>query len=67
MEVKMSKRKDMNWCVIEVGQCFIYANELYMKIPENNGFNSVCLNDGELEYFSNEEYLETVSVRTIVL
>lgn len=64
--IGLKKEHNANWCNIQIGQCFVYADNLYIKTPENNGFNSVCLHDGELEYFSNEEYLEIVSARVVV-
>jgi hypothetical protein len=37
-----------------------------MKINEIDKFNSVCLNDGNLEYFSDEDYLEFADARVVV-
>lgn len=54
MEVRMNKRKVVNYGLIEIRQCFIYDKELYIKthvVRDCNDYNSVCLNDGEFEYF----------------
>jgi hypothetical protein len=66
MRVEMEEREYLNWCEIKVGECFIFNGELYMKIKEIDKFNSVCLNDGNLECFSNEDYLEFAAASVIV-
>lgn len=66
MEIKMGKRKSVNWTSIECGQCFIFNNELFMKIWEVDCYNSVCLNDGTLEFFSDDECVEVVSAYMVV-
>lgn len=66
MKVVMPEREYINWGEIQVGECFIFNGELYMKINEVDKFNSVCLNDGKLECFSNEDYLEFAVANVIV-
>lgn len=66
MEIKMGKRKSVNWTLIERGQCFICNNELFMKTWEVDCYNAVCLNDGTLEFFADDECVEVVSAYMVV-
>jgi hypothetical protein len=66
MKVDMEEREYINWGEISVGECFVFNGELYMKIKEIDKFNSVCLNDGNLECFSNEDYLEFADAHAVV-
>lgn len=66
MKVEMQRREYLNWREFEVGDCFIFNGELYMKIKEIDKFNSVCLNDGKLEGFSDEDYLEIADASVVV-
>ena len=42
-----------------IGEVFEYENEIFMIIPyiedENGRYNVVCLNEGELYYFDDEQ------------
>lgn len=68
MKVEMQKREYFNWCEIEIGECFMFNGELYMKIKENDeNLNSVCLNDGNLERFSDDDYLEIADASVVVV
>lgn len=44
-----------------VGEVFEYANEIFMRIKDiednDNYYNAVSLNDGELWYFADEQVL----------
>lgn len=46
-------------CLHPIGTIFEYENEIFMtieKVENNEGYyNAVCLNDGELAYFNNEQ------------
>lgn len=66
MNVRMNKREFAGWGSIEVGQCFIFNDEVYIKIHEVDEFNCVCLNDGELDYFENEDCLELADAHVLV-
>lgn len=45
--------------ILRIGEIFEYANEIYMTVIEvsdnTNYYNAVCLNNGELAYFNNEQ------------
>ena len=46
--------------ILRTGEIFEYANTIYMTITdvaddEGNYYNVVCLNDGGLAYFNNEQ------------
>ena len=45
--------------ILRIGEIFEYANNIYMTVIEvsdnTNYYNAVCLNNGELAYFYNEQ------------
>lgn len=45
--------------ILRIGEIFEYANNIYMTVIEvsddTNYYNAVCLNNGELAYFNNEQ------------
>ena len=45
--------------ILRIGEIFEYANKIYMKIirvaDDDSYYNAVCLNNGELAYFNNEQ------------
>lgn len=47
-------------CLHPIGEIFEYGNEFFMTIEkvrdcDDNYYNAVCLNDGELTYFNIEQ------------
>lgn len=60
MEVIMNKRNLVEYDSLNIGECFVYNNELYMKTHEVDDGNCVCLNDGEYNYFCRKTRLEPV-------
>lgn len=45
--------------ILRIGEIFEYANNIYMTVikvsDDTNYYNAVCLNNGELAYFNNEQ------------
>ena len=45
--------------ILRIGEIFEYANKIYMTVidvaDDESYYNAVCLNDGELAYFNNEQ------------
>ena len=46
--------------ILHIGEIFEYANKIYMTVidvsdDDGNYYNVVCLNDGDLAYFNNEQ------------
>ena len=53
------------FCELSVGQVFLYADEVWMKIvyaaeeadDDADEINAICLNDGEYGFFYHEEVI----------
>lgn len=68
MRVEMSKKeRTKKWNDIEVGECFVYDNRLYMKKYGVNGYNAICLNTGSDKCFLDDnDRFKVVSAHVVV-
>ena len=67
MNIKLLKRSYTPVGLVEIGNCFLLNNQLYMKTNEadkNSTFqiSCVCLNNGSISVFRKETLVEVVDI-----
>lgn len=71
MKISDKRMKCTEFEDLKVGQIFLYNKEFYMKTTdsycENNNYdNSVCLSNGELNFFEDNQQVLPVSAELII-
>ena len=67
MNIKLLKHSYIPVGLVEIGDCFLLSNRLYMKtneIDKNSVFqiSCVCLNNGSISVFRKETLVEVVNI-----
>ena len=68
MEIVINKKSGVAISEIKAGECFMYEDELYIKISQEDNYddNAVCLSSGTPAYIAKSDKVTRSNAKIIV-